>query len=65
MLALLFAASLGTASWSLICMIISLILLFLGAFVTPTTGGPWYRNINFVAAGIFFFVLAIALGPGN
>lgn len=60
---LLLAASLGGASWSLICLIVSLILLFLAAFVgPPEPAGPFYRRINLFAAGMFFFVLATAVG---
>lgn len=60
---LLLAANLGSASASLICMIISLILLFIAAFVVGEVGGgtPWRPHVSFLAAGIFFFVLSVAL----
>jgi hypothetical protein len=65
---LLLVASLGGASWSLICLIVSLILLFIAAFITG--GGAWFsgspswpaRGIAFGWAGIFFYVLAVAIG---
>ncbi len=60
---LLLAASLGGASWSLIFIIVSLILLFIAAFIgPPDTAGPFYRRLNFFAAGMFFYVLAVAVG---
>lgn len=61
------APSISGASWSLVCMIISLILLFIAAFVTgggalfgPNPAWP-ARGIAFGWAGLFFFVLALAL----
>jgi hypothetical protein len=44
-------------------MIISLILLFLAAFVTTaaTTEGPFYRRFGFGWAGLFFYVLSVAV----
>jgi hypothetical protein len=64
MLATLFlVATLASVPWSLICLIVSLILLFLAAFVgPPTTDGPFYRRLNLGWAGLFFYVLAVALG---
>lgn len=64
---LLLVASLGGASWSLICLIISLILLFIAAFISggfwTAAPGTWpQRGIAFGWAGLFFYVLAVALG---
>jgi hypothetical protein len=63
---LIITASLTAAPWSLICLIIALILLFLAAFVIggvaePSSPAPFYRRINFGWAGIFFLALAQAL----
>ena len=59
----LLVASLGAASWSLICLIISLILLFLAAFIGPPAPepAPFYRRLNLGWAGLFFYVLAVAI----
>ena len=60
---ILLTASLSSAPWALICMIISLILLFLAAFTgPPVADGPFYRRINLFVAGVFFFVLSVAIG---
>jgi len=64
---LLITASLGGASWSLICMIISLILLFFAAFISggfwTAAPGAWpQRGVAVGWAGMFFYVLAVALG---
>ena len=60
----LLATSLSSAPWSLIFMIVSLICLLIAAFITGSTveGGPFYRRLNWGWAGMFFFVLAVALG---
>jgi hypothetical protein len=59
---ILFAPSLSGAPWSLICLIASLILLFVAAFIgPPVTDGPFYRRLNFGWAGLFFYVLAVAV----
>lgn len=61
---LLLFVSLGAASGALICLIISLILLFIAAFIGPPTteqGAPFYRKLNFGWAGTFFYVLSVAL----
>lgn len=57
-------ANINNVSFSLICMIIALILLFIGAFIVEAVGGgtPWRPRIGFVAAGLFFFVLSVATG---
>lgn len=58
--------SLGGASSSLICLIISLILLFIAAFITGSAASPapapWYNRVAFGWAGMFFYVLSVALG---
>lgn len=60
---LFLVASLNAVSMGLICLILSLILLFLAAFIgPPTTDGPFYRRLNLGWAGLFFFVLSVALG---
>ncbi len=65
---LFITASLGNASWSLICLIISLICLFIAAFISGgfwagAAAGPWPgRGVAFGWAGMFFYVLAVALG---
>ena len=59
---LLLTATLSGAPWSLICLIASLILLFIAAFIGPPAAeGPFYRRINFGWAGLFFYVLAVAV----
>ena len=64
LLLFLIVASLGAASWQLICLIISLILLFIAAFINPQPGPEprWYARVSWGWAGLFFFVLATALG---
>lgn len=59
---MLLTATLGGASWGLICTIISLILLFIAAFVVDGAGSRPIVRIHFLSAGMFFFVLAVALG---
>ena len=55
--------SLSSVPWSLICLIVSLILLAFAAFAgPPVADGRFYQRMNLLAAGIFFFVLASALG---
>jgi hypothetical protein len=58
---ILLTASLGGASWSLICLIIALVLLFIAAFVQPSMTGPSWTRVNLFAAGMFFYVLAVAV----
>jgi purine-cytosine permease-like protein len=63
---MILTASISTASWALICMIISLILLFIAAFVTGGASSPsptsWHSRVSFGWAGMLFFVLSVALG---
>ena len=59
---LILVATLSGAPWSLICLIASLILLFVAAFIgPPVSDGPCYRRLNFGWAGVFFYVLAVAV----
>jgi len=64
MASLLFVASLGTAPWSLILIIASIICLVIAVFFTPSmdTGRPFYSRINFGWLGILLFVISVALG---
>jgi hypothetical protein len=61
---LLFVPSLNNVSGALICMIISLLCLAIAAFLgNPATdaGAPFYRRLNWGWAGMFFYVLAVAI----
>ena len=60
---LVFLVGLAGTPWPVICLIISLILLFIAAFVTAGGGteGPFYRRVSFGWAGLFFYVLAVAI----
>jgi len=61
-MSLILVATLSAAPWSLIFLIASLILLFLAAFIgPPVADGPFYRRFNFGWAGVFFYVLAVAV----
>jgi hypothetical protein len=55
--------TLAGAPWATLFYIVSLVLLFLAAFVTPSAdaAGPFYRRFGFGWAGLFFFVLAEGL----
>lgn len=56
---LLLVATLGGASWPLIFLIVSLILLFIAAFILDGVGSR--PRIHFLSAGVFFAVLALAV----
>jgi hypothetical protein len=61
----IFLTTIQGASWSLFCLIVSLVLLFIAAFVTGSAGAadaPFYRRFGFGWAGLFFFVLSVAIG---
>lgn len=61
MTTLLAAASIAGASWPLIFMMVSLILLFIAAFITDSVGSGNPVRIHFGWSGAFFAVLAVAL----
>lgn len=62
---LILVSSLRDVPWSLLCMLLSLVLLglsvFFGAGPVPPDG-RFYQRYNLFAGGVFFFVLAVALG---
>lgn len=57
---LFLTATLGGASWSLICLIVALIMFFIAAFILDGVGTR--PRIHFGWAGAFFLTLAVALG---
>lgn len=64
MIYLLLIPSLNNVSGALICLIISLICLAVAAFLgNPATEptAPFYRRLNWGWAGLFFYVLAVAI----
>lgn len=50
------------APWKLICLVMALVLFFIGIFIgpAPAPAPPW-RSWNLIAAGLFFYMLSIII----
>jgi hypothetical protein len=48
------------APWKLICVVMALVLFFLGIFIGPPPApAPSWRSWNLISAGLFFYMLSI------
>jgi hypothetical protein len=62
MLLFLLTLSLASVPWPAIFLVIALVMLAFAAFIGPPAPAPFYRRFNWGWAGMFFFVLALAVG---
>jgi hypothetical protein len=50
------------APWKLICIVMALVLFFLGIFIGPPPApAPSWRSWNLISAGLFFYMLSIII----
>lgn len=53
------------APWKLICIVLAMVLFFLGIFLGPVApgvaGAPNWRGWNLMSAGLFFYMLSILI----